>query len=87
MSKHITTAMRGAINPSQNSTQCMVEEHLMIGSFCFRGALGNLNCDICMCVVLHEFVFNSIYVYLKYNEIYLTFTDGSRQIPFLFIFH
>ena len=37
--------------------------------------------DICMCVVnkhfeLIEFVFNSLYVDLKYNEIYLTFTAG-----------
>ena len=38
--------------------------------------------DICMCVVnkqfgLLEFVFNSVYVDLKYNEICLTFTAGS----------
>ena len=35
-----------------------------------------------MCVVnkhfeLLEFVFNSVYVDLKYNEIFLNFTDGS----------
>ena len=35
-----------------------------------------------MCVVkkqfeLLELFFNSVYVYLKYNEIYLTFTAGS----------
>ena len=35
--------------------------------------------DICMCVVnkhfeLIEFVFNSVYVVLKYNYIYLSFT-------------
>ena len=52
-------------------------------SFCFRGELGFLNCDnICMCVVnnqfeLLEFVFNSVYLDLKYNEISLTFTAGS----------
>ena len=51
--------------------------------FCFRGELGFLNCDdICMCVVnkhfeLPEFVFDSIYVYLKYNEIAHTFLAGS----------
>ena len=45
---------------------------------CVRGELGFLNCDdSCMCVVnkqfeLIEFVFNSVYVDLKYNEIYLT---------------
>ena len=42
-----------------------------------------LNCDDnCMCVVnkkfeLFEFVLKSVYVNLKYNEIYLTFTAGS----------
>ena len=50
--------------------------------FCFRGELRFLACDdICMCVVhnqfeLLEFVFNSVYVELKYNEISLTFTAG-----------
>ena len=52
-------------------------------SFCFRGELGFRNCDdIRMCVVnkqleLLEFVFTSVYVDLKYNEIYVTFTAGS----------
>ena len=42
-------------------------------SFCFMGEIGFLNCDyICMGVVnrqfeLLEFVFNSVYVSLKYN--------------------
>ena len=51
--------------------------------FCFRGELGFLDYDdICMCVVnkhfeLLEFVFNSVYVDLMYNEISLTFTAGS----------
>ena len=55
---------------------------MYFGSFCFRGELGFLNCgDICMCVVskqfeLLEFGLNSVYVDLKYNEIYLTFTAG-----------
>ena len=51
---------------------------------CFMGDLGFfLNCDyICMCVgnkqfELLELVFNSVYIDLKYNEIYLTFTGGS----------
>ena len=49
---------------------------------CFRGDLYFLNCDyICMCVVnkqfeFLEFVCNSLYVALKYNQIYLTFTVG-----------
>ena len=57
---------------------------MYFGSFCFRGELGFLNCDdICMCVVNKQFelflkfVFNSIYVELKYNEISLTFYAGS----------
>ena len=51
--------------------------------FCFRAELSFLNCDdIYMCVVnmqfeLHEFVFDSVYVDLQYDEISLTFTAGS----------
>ena len=47
--------------------------------FSFRGELGFLNCDdVCMCVVnkqfeLLEFVSESIYVDLQYDEISLTF--------------
>ena len=58
-------------------------EIMYFGSFCFRGKLGFLNYDdIYMCVVnkqfeLLEFVFNSVYVDLKFNEISLTFTAGS----------
>ena len=50
--------------------------------FGFRGELGFLNCDdICMCVVnkqfeLLEFVSESVYVDLQYDEISLTFTAG-----------
>ena len=49
----------------------------------FTGELDFLNCDdICMCVEneqykLFEFVFDSVYVNLKYDEISLTFTAGS----------
>ena len=56
---------------------------MYFGCFCFRGELGFLDCDdICMCVVnkhfeLLDFVFNSVYVELKYNEIFLSFTPGS----------
>ena len=51
--------------------------------FGFRGELGFLNCDdICMCIVnkqfeLLEFVFESVYVDLQYDEISLTFNAGS----------
>ena len=47
--------------------------------FFFRGELGFLDCDdICICVVNtnFEFVFNSVYNVLKYNEISVTFTAG-----------
>ena len=58
-------------------------EVMYFGCFCFRGELGFLNCDdVCMCVVnkqfeLLEFVFDSVYVDMQYNEISLTFTAGS----------
>ena len=47
----------------------------------FSGELGFLNCDVCMRVVnkqfeLLEFVSESVYVDLQYDEIYLTFTAG-----------
>ena len=52
--------------------------------WCFglRGELGFLNCDdVCMCVVnkqfeLLEFVSESVYVDLQYDEISLNFTAG-----------
>ena len=59
---------------------------MYIWSFCFRGELGFLNCDdICMCVAnkqfeLLQFVFNSVYVDLQYDEISFTFTDGSVSL-------
>ena len=52
-------------------------------SVCFRDELGFLNCDdICMCIVnkqfeLIEFVFDSVYVDLQYDEIPIIFTAGS----------
>ena len=56
---------------------------MYFGCVFFWGELGFLDFDdIFMCVVnknfeLLEFVFNSAYIYLKYNEIYLTFSTGS----------
>ena len=55
---------------------------MYFGCICFMGELGFLNCDdICMCVVnkqfeLLEFVFDSVYVDLQYDENSLTFTAG-----------
>ena len=53
---------------------------MYFGCFGFRGELGFLNCDdVCICVVnkqfeLLEFVSESVYVDLQYDEISLTFT-------------
>ena len=58
---------------------CNLSAHTVV-KLCTLGEPGFLNCDdICMCVVnkhfeLLEFVFNSVHVDLKYNEISLTFT-------------
>ena len=58
-------------------------EVMYFGCFNFRGDFGFLYCDdICMCVVnkqfeLLEFVFESVYVDLQYDEISLTFTAES----------
>ena len=67
-------------------TSCIVQpivahccEVMYFGCFDFRGELGFLNCDdICMCVVnkqfeLLEFVFESVYVDLQYDDISLTY--------------
>ena len=75
-------------NECDEPTSCLVQsicahcfEVMYFG--CFRGELGFLNCDgICMCVVnkqfeLLKFVFDSVYVYLQYDEITLTFTAWS----------
>ena len=60
-------------------------EVMYFGCVCVRvsSELGILNCDdICMCIVnkqfeLLEFVFDSVYVDLQYDEISLTSTSGS----------
>ena len=52
----------------------------------FRGRIGFLNCDdICMCVLNNqfehlEFVFDSVYVDLQYDEIFITFTAVSVRL-------
>ena len=56
---------------------------MYFGCFGFRGQLGFLNYDeICVCVgnkqfELLEFVFDSVYVALQYDEMPLTFTARS----------
>ena len=62
---------------------------LCIFGVCFRGELGFLNSDeICMCVVnkqfeLLEFVFDSVYVDMQYDEISLTFTAGYVSLCYV----
>ena len=75
-------------NECNEPTFCLVQpigahcsEVMYFGCFGFRGERGFLNCDVCMCVVnkqfeLLEFVSESIYVDLQYDEIFLTFTAG-----------
>ena len=61
-------------------------EVMYFGCFGFRVEFGFLNCDdVCMCVVnkqfeLVDFVFNSAYIDLQYDEISLTFTAGSVSL-------
>ena len=77
-------------NECNEPTSCLVQpigahccEVMYFWCFGFRGELGFLNCDdVCMCVVNKqfeplEFVFESVYVDLQYDEISLTFTAGS----------
>ena len=77
-------------NECNEHTSCLVQpigshccEFMYFGCFGIGGVLGFLNCDdVCMCVVnkqfeLLEFVFDSVYVDLQYDEISLTFTAGS----------
>ena len=76
-------------NECDEPTSCIVQpisahccEVMYFGCFSCRGELGFLNCDdVCMCVVnkqfeLFEFVSESVYVDLQYDEISLTFTAG-----------
>ena len=80
-------------NEYNEPTSCFVQpigthggEVMYIWCVFFRGELGFLNCDdICMCVVnkqfeLLEFVFDSVYVDLQYDELSLTFTAGSVSV-------
>ena len=80
-------------NECDEPTSCLVQpiglhccEVMHFGSFGFRGELGFLYCDdVCMCVVnkqpeFLEFVFDSVYVDLQYDEISFTFTAGSVSL-------
>ena len=77
-------------NECDEPTSCLVQsigahccEVMYFWCFGFRGEIRFLNCDdVCMCVVnkqfeLLEYVSESVYVDLQYDEISLTFTDGT----------
>ena len=59
---------------------------MYMGWFGFRVEHGLLNCDhVCKCVLnmqfeLLEFVFDSVYVDLQHDDIFLTFTAGSVSL-------
>ena len=65
---------------SQPPALCNLSAHTVVKlctlGVCFKGELGFLNCDD-MQFELLEFVFDSVYGYLQYDEISLTFTAGS----------
>ena len=80
-------------NECDDHTSCLVQpivalccEVMYFGCFGFRGELGFLNCDdVCMCFVnkqfeLLEFVSESVYVDMQYDEISLSFTAGSVRL-------
>ena len=85
--------INGIFNECNEPTSCIVQpigthggEVMYFGCVCFMCELGFLNCDdICMCAEnkqfeFVEFVFDSVYVDLQYDEIYLTFTAGSVSL-------
>ena len=53
---------------------------MSFGCVCFRNELGILNCVVNKQFELLEFVFDSVYVDLQYDEISLTFTAGSVSL-------
>ena len=62
---------------------------MYFGCVCFRGEFSFLKCDdICMTVVskqfeLLKFVFDSVYIDMQYDEIYLTFTAGYVSLCYV----
>ena len=95
----IVEGMSVVSNVCDEPTSCLVQpigahccEVMYFGCFDFRGELGFLNCDVCMCVVnkqfeLLEVVFEPVYVDVQYDEISLTFTAGSVRLVLLLSTH
>ena len=79
---NVMLSLMSVMSPPPALCDLSVRTAVKLCSFGFRGELGFLNCDdICMCVVnkqfeLLEFVSDSVYVDLQYDEISLTFTAG-----------
>ena len=77
---NVMLSLMSVMSPPPIGAHCC--EVMYFWCFGFRGELGFLNCDdVCMCVVnkqfeLFEFVSESVYVDLQYDEISLTFTAG-----------
>ena len=80
MTSAISCPLWPSVYECQRVECAFTSEVMYFSCFGFRGELGFLNCDdVCMCVVnkqfeLLEFVSESIYVDLQYDEISLTFT-------------
>ena len=78
----VVNVMLSLMSPPPVLYNLLLRIVMYFGCFDFRDELGFLNCDdVCMCVVnqqfeLLEFVFESVYVDLQYDEISLTFTAG-----------
>ena len=74
------------MSPPPALCNLFVRTVVKVCSLGFRDEVGFLNCDsICMCVVnkqfeLLEFVFDSVYVDLQYDEIALPFPAGSMVV-------
>ena len=79
---NVMLSLMSVMSPPPALCNLSVRTAVKLCSFGFRGELGFLNCDdVCMCVVnkqfeFLEFVSESVYVDLQYDEISLTFTAG-----------
>ena len=79
---NVILSLVSVMSPPPALCNLSVRTAVKLCSFGFRGEVGFLNCDdVCMRVVnkqfeLLEFVSESVYVDLQYDEISLTFTAG-----------
>ena len=91
--QHVCYSECNVSNECNEPTSCILQhigthggEVMYFGCVCFTGELGFSYCDdICMFVVnkqfeLFEFVFDSVFVNLQYDEISLNFTAGSMSL-------